>query len=67
MNEQINKSNDPRCMIYSFQLAYRDKRVPAGHAISKNSVPDSKTERLGHPLNKGLLIMYYHLFLLPMK
>ena len=23
-------------------------RVPAGHASSKNSVPDSKTECLGH-------------------
>ena len=34
--------------LYEFQLACCDERVPAGHAISKNSVPDSKTECLGH-------------------
>ena len=30
------------------QSACSDERVPAGHAISKNSVPDSKTECLGY-------------------
>ena len=34
--------------LYKIQLAYSDERVPAGHAISKKSVPDSKTECLRH-------------------
>ena len=28
--------------ILEIQLAWCDERVPAGHAISKNTVPDSK-------------------------
>ena len=33
--------------LYEIQKAWYDERVPAGHAISKNSVPNSKTECLG--------------------
>ena len=43
LSDQIKSVN-----LNEIQLACCDERVPAGHAISKKSVPDSKTECLGH-------------------
>ena len=36
LSNQIKNGN-----IYEFQLACYEERAPAGHAIRKNSVPDS--------------------------
>ena len=54
--EQLIKWIDDRSLsnqmknvnLYEIQLAWCDMRVPAGHAISKTSMPDSKIECLGH-------------------